>query len=327
MVDNIRWIGMILLKRILLTVPLLMIITIGLVYGQQIPMHPISYRIFDPFVFNPAIAGSKDFSSIDLILNNYGKSYSQLCSGNLRISRSQKEYFSSIETPEFTNVGIGGYFFNNNDEQVRNYGAGATGSYHLQLDKNALSFLSFGISAKAIFNNYKGDPDNSIPAKESFIPNIDAGAYYYFTSFFIGISVTNLLNNTIDNNGTGLYPVPVSRQYFLNSGYKFVISKQKNMIIEPFLIVNVNDSLSGEISEMLKPGLKLFFQDFCVGSYFDDFSKISFFAQLQFSRIFAGAYFEFPYKSAFYLDPVIAEIAFGINLSALRSGFQRWNHW
>lgn len=35
--------------------------------GQETPVNPISHKIFTPFIFNPAITGSKDFLSLDLI--------------------------------------------------------------------------------------------------------------------------------------------------------------------------------------------------------------------------------------------------------------------
>jgi type IX secretion system PorP/SprF family membrane protein len=318
------------MKFIKLTLPLVLLtflISPEVLMGQQVPMHPVSYRIFSPFIFNPAIAGSKDFSNLDLLISNYGESNSQMASGNLRLAKSGNEYFSSQSAPEFSNIGIGGYLFNDYDGLTRNYGIAGTGSYHIKLDKNALSFLSIGISAKAIFNNYHGDTDNSIPSKETFIPNIDAGLYYYNSSFYAGISATNIMGNPEEPDSLGNYSVPVSRQYYLNSGYKIILSRAKNILIEPFIIVNSNDSLSGKISEMLKPGLKIYFQNFSMGTYFNDFNKISFYTQFKYSKAYIGAYFEIPYKTAFYIDPIIAELAVGLNLSSIKSGFSRRNHW
>jgi hypothetical protein len=137
------------IKNVLVFALLLNAISIDTGYGQQVPDHPVSYRIYNPFIFNPAIAGSKDFTSVDLLLNSFGNSNSQIASGNLRISKLKKEYISSLSTPEFTKIGAGGYIFNELNDSSRNIGFGASGSYHLQLDKNALSFLSFGLSVKA----------------------------------------------------------------------------------------------------------------------------------------------------------------------------------
>jgi type IX secretion system PorP/SprF family membrane protein len=296
-------------------------------YGQQVPDYPVAYRIYNPFIFNPAIAGSKDFTSADLLLSNFGNSNSQLASGNLRISKSKKEYFTSLSTPEFTKIGVGGYFFNELNDSSRNLGFGATGSYHLQLDKNALSFLSFGLTVKAVSNDYNGNTDLNKPAEKTFYPNIDAGVYFYTSGFYAGISATNILGNPNEPDSLGYYTIPCTRQFFLHGGYKFVLSKSLNILLEPFLIVNSDDKFSGKISEMIKPGLKIYAGNFCTGTYFNDFNKISFLLQYKYSKMYIGTYFEITYKEPFYKQPILAEIAIGVNLSAIKSGFPRRNHW
>jgi type IX secretion system PorP/SprF family membrane protein len=315
------------IRRLSILMLLSMVVSIFVSKGQQVPDFPVSYRLFNPFIFNPAIAGSKDFSSVDLLISNSGSSNSQAASGNLRISKSQKEYFSSQSTPEFTKIGAGGYLFNDRNDSSRNIGFGGTGSYHLQLDKNALSFLSFGVSVKGIFNDYSGNSDLNKPAEKSFFPQIDAGVYYYSSSYYAGISVTNILGNPGKPDSLGYYTIPCSRQFYLQAGYKIVVSKSLNIILEPFLIVNSDDSFSGKITDMLKPGLKMYAGNFCAGTYFNDFNKISFLFQYKYSRMFIGTYFEVAYKQAFYKQPILAEIALGVNLSAIKSGVYRRNHW
>jgi type IX secretion system PorP/SprF family membrane protein len=315
------------IKNVLIFALLLNAISIDTGYGQQVPDHPVSYRIYNPFIFNPAIAGSKDFTSADLILSNFGNSNSQIASGNLRISKSKKEYISSLSTPEFTKIGVGGYFFNELNDSSRNIGFGASGSYHLQLDKNALSFLSFGLSVKAVSNDYKGNTDLNKPAEKTFFPNIDAGVYYYTAGFYAGISATNILGNPDKPDSLGYYTIPCTRQFFLHGGYKFVISKSLNILLEPFLIVNSDDSFSGKISDMLKPGLKVYAGNFCAGTFFNDFDKISFLLQYKYSKLYIGTYFEITYNEPFYKQPILAEVAIGVNLSAIKSGFPRRNHW
>lgn len=306
---------------------LIKVITLNGVYGQQTPDFPLSYRIFTPFIFNPAISGSKDFSTVDLLIGTCGKSNSQMASGNMRISKTNKEYFSSLSAPEFTNLGVGAYLFNDLNGLSHNTGIGGTVSYHLNLDKNALSFLSFGVSAKAVFNNYAGDPDISKPAEGTFFPNFDAGLYYYSPELYAGISVINLLGNPKKPDSLGLYTIPVSRQLFFNIGYKLILSRSLNLLMEPSLIINSDLTFSGKISEMIKPGLKLYAGNFCAGTYFNNFNNISFFWQYKYSKIYVGTYFEIPYNSAFYKQPMRVEFSLGLNISAVKSGFSRLNHW
>ena len=315
------------LKRFLFLMVLINLLSLNLVIGQQVPEYPVSYRLYTPFVFNPAIAGSKDFSEIDLLFGNYGNSNSQLAGGNFRIAKSRKEYLTSVSVPEFTNFGAGGFIFNDKNDTSRNIGAGLTGSYHLQLDKKALSFLSFGVTVKAIYNDFPGNTDLNKPAEKTFFPNVDAGIYYYTSSYYAGISATNLLGNPNDPDSLGYYTIPASGQIFFNAGYKFVLSRTWNILLEPFLIVNTDFEFSGEVTDWFKPGLKLYAGNFCAGTYFNDFNKISFLFQYRYNKVYVGSYFEMFYNEPFYKQPILAELVFGINLSAVRSGLSRHNHW
>jgi type IX secretion system PorP/SprF family membrane protein len=295
--------------------------------GQQTPQTPVSYRIFSPFIFNPAIAGSKDFFTADFLTSNFGKSNSQIICGNTRLAKPNPGYFSSPGSPEYTNIGLGGSVFNELNGLSRNVGISGTGSYHIKLDKESLSFLSFGVTAKAVFNRYSGDPDLGKPAKSTFFPNFDVGIYYYGANLFAGISATNLLGNPEDPDSLGAYSIPVSRQFFFHAGYKLVLIRSLNFVLEPSLIINSDDSFSGKLTDMLKPALKLYAGNFCAGTYFNDFNNTSVFFQYMYPKFYLGTYFELSNNSPFYKKPLRAEFALGINISAIKSGVSRQNHW
>ena len=76
-------------------------------FGQQMPFNPVSYRIFSPFILNPAIAGSKDYMSFDVLAGFNGKSNSQVASGNARIARKTSGYGTSGRIYSYTNIGAG----------------------------------------------------------------------------------------------------------------------------------------------------------------------------------------------------------------------------
>jgi len=177
-------------------------------FGQQMPFNPVSYRIFTPFMFNPAIAGSKDYLSMDLIAGFQGESYSQALSGNTRISKKIEGYRELGTSYEFTNFGVGFSGFNEYNADDSTHNAGITGgiSYHIPLNKKALSFLSIGGSLKGMYHFYDGDPDQDIPSKEFYSPNVDLGIYYYDPNLYAGLSVTNLLNQPKDTSTLTNYP-------------------------------------------------------------------------------------------------------------------------
>jgi type IX secretion system PorP/SprF family membrane protein len=303
------------------------VICSNLLSGQQTPQYPISYRLLTPFIFNPAVAGSKDFFSADILTSFYGNDKAQLINGNLRISKSGSGYFSSRGAPKFSNIGVGGALFNEVNSQTHNSGMTGTVSYHLRLDKKALSYLSFGISAKIAHYQYNGNTSIGDSAKSEYLPNTDAGVYYYSKNLFAGFSVTNIFGNYEDKDLMDSYSIPASRHLFLLLGYKAVVSKSLNIILEPSLIVNLHDSFSKDTSDMFEPVLKVYAGNFCAGTYFHDFSNFSFFFQYKYQRFYVATYFELPNDSPYYKKPVRAEFALGFNISAIKSGPSRYNHW
>jgi type IX secretion system PorP/SprF family membrane protein len=303
---------------------LVLVLSLKVSDGQQDPFRPVSYRVFSPFIFNPAIAGSKDFCSLDIISSSLGKSNSQIISCNTRIKKTTSAYFSSPGDIKFTNIALGGSLFNDLDGKHRNIGLSGTFSYHIPLDKDLLSFISIGASFKGIYNVYAGDPDLVKPAKNTFLPNADLGVYYYSPKLYAGVSSTNLIGSPKDPDSTG---IPVSRQYFLIAGYKIILNRSLNIVLEPSIILNVDDSFTNKKSNIVQPQLKVYLQEFCLGTYFNDFDKISFFFQYRYPKFYLATYFEIPRGSPYFKKNLLAEFAVGINLSNLKLKSAGHNHW
>ena len=87
---------------------LILTISFNISEGQQTPFNPISYRIFNPYIFNPAIVGSKDYTSINLIAAFQQKATSQLIAGDTRLSKRVSRYYLE-DTREFLNYGARGF--------------------------------------------------------------------------------------------------------------------------------------------------------------------------------------------------------------------------
>jgi type IX secretion system PorP/SprF family membrane protein len=319
--------GMILLRRLSASVLMVFIFSVNVTVGQQVPLNPISYRIFSPFIFNPAIAGCKDYSSIELTGSFQESSSSQILSGNSRLTKRISGYFLSPDLKEFSNLGIGGYAFNDRSDSSRNLGVGATLSYHIPLNKKHLSFLSFGAAVKGVkFNRdsvHSTDPGLSQPSKDVSYSNVDLGIYYYSPTFFAGISMTNILGNPEEADITGKYDIPVSQQFFFQAGYKILLSRSLNIVLEPSLIINDDGSSSQEVKNMLEPMLRFYFENFCLGSYFNDLDKMSFFLQYKYPRFYFGAFFQLPKNSPYFKQPMVAELTLGINFIKM-AGFNHW---
>jgi hypothetical protein len=297
--------------------------------GQQMPFNPISYRVFSPLILNPAITGSKDFFSMDLIAGFVGESNSQIISGNTRIMKKQPEYLEVPSTNTFSNFGVGGFAFHDYQApfNTQTAGGGLSFAYHIPVDSKALSFISIGASGKGLYHYYGGDTINDFPSRKFMFPEVDLGIYFYNPSIYAGISATNILPAKKDTASINPYLVPVSRQYNFLLGYKFVLSKAINLVLEPSLMVFTDDSLSFNPRENIEPIIKLYASNFCIGTYFNDYSKVSFFFQYRYPSFYVGTYFALPKETAYYKKSITAEIAVGLNLSHFKKGFTKNALW
>lgn len=297
-------------------------------YGQQTPLATDSYWVFVPYIYNPAIAGSKDFLSIGFNAAFRGESNTQLLSGNKRISKTHNGYFSSPDITKFTNFGIGGSIFNDENGLSRNYGLSASASYQIPINTQELSFLSFGLSAKATHNTISTDSsgiENAV--RKTYYPNMDFGIYYYGTSFFAGISSVNILGSPWKPDTVGIYRVPVAREYFFTAGFKLLLSKSMNIVIEPSVLISATDSTFDKISDNINPIIKLYLDNFCLGTSYRGSGKISIFAEYRYPRFYVGGYYGFKSKTPYFKDKPIVEFTLGVNIQSDKLRHTRSTQW
>jgi len=295
--------------------------------GQQTPFNPISYWVFNPYIYNPAIVGSKDYISIGLNASFQGESNSQLISGNARISKTKSGYFSSPDIIEFKNIGVGGAVFKDINGLSKNIGLSATGSYQIPMSTHNLSFLSFGISIKGIYNNLTDSVGPRRSYKKTFYPDFDLGIYYYGAGFYIGLSSTNIVGNPWKSDSLEIFKIPVQRQYFFTAGVKILLSKSLNIVLEPSALIIINDSTIRKITDNINPVLRLYLDNFCFGSTFSSNGKISFFSQFRYPKFYIGAYYEFAKKTAYYKKTPLVEFTLGMNIQPDKSRLSNHNHW
>jgi type IX secretion system PorP/SprF family membrane protein len=296
--------------------------------GQQTPLNPVSYWVFVPYIYNPAIVGSKDFLSAGFNASFQGNSNTQLLSGNTRISKTQSGYFSSPDIVEFKNIGVGGSLYRDISGLSTNIGGAISGSYQFPMSTKKLSFLSVGVTVKGVYNSL--DNDSVGPAhsyKKTFYPDVDLGIYYYGTSIFAGVSATNILGNPFKSDTLEIFRVPVQRQYFFTAGFKVLLSKSLNIVVEPSVLISATDTTFNKITDNINPILKLYLEDFCVGSAFNNSGRISFFAQYRYPKFYVGAYYELAKNTAYFKKSPIVEFTFGINIQPDKSRFSNHSHW
>jgi type IX secretion system PorP/SprF family membrane protein len=297
-------------------------------YAQQTPFNPLSYWVFTPYIYNPAMVGSKDYMTLDFNAAFQSKSYAQFLGGNARLSRTKPGYFSSPQLKEYNGVGLGGSLFNDYNGLSHNIGASAAGSFQIPMGAKDLSFLSFGASVKGVYNiSDSGAVETGSASKNIFYPNLDAGAYYYGTNLFTGVSVINVFGNQGGHDSLGNYRIKAGRQYFFTIGYKFLLSKTQNIVLEPSILIDATDSTLGKIGDNINPILKLYIDNFCIGSYFLSEGNTSFFFQYRYPKFYIGAFYELPRKTAYYKKAPVVELTLGFNFRNDKSRFSKRSQW
>jgi hypothetical protein len=299
----------------------------GSMYGQQIPHYPLSSPVFSPYLLNPASAGSTDFFNADLYSGWSDGYISFLAGGSARIGKPFKNHNSLPLISDFTNIGVGGYIFNERNGLYNNTGSAAIFSWHFKISADALRFISIGTSAKAVYSTYSGEPNIGRPRCYSLYPDIDLGVYYYSPALYAGISGLNLIRDITVSDTTGYSLPKICRHLNLLVGYRQVISRSYNILIEPSIIVSEDYHFSGKVKDMLSPMLKVYAGMFCAGSYLRNLDRASFFFIYKYPKFDLGAYFEMPGKTAYFKSPLFAELKIGVNISAIRFGTGSYNHW
>ena len=236
------------------------------VNAQQIPLH--SQYTFSPFALNPAATGADGYTTIILTNRNQW----------LGIEGAPRVYAASVQTRVmkrshiFNNpyikrrnkglfhsgrVAFGFNVYNYHAGQIDHTGAQLTYAYHIVYkNKSQLSMgLSLGFMKYSInTDNLKLTDNINDPIYNSKIslniPDANLGIYYSDKRKFIGLSVIQLLQASVN---FGLYEdedFRIYRQFYLLGGYKFFLNEQD--ALESSFYIKASEQLNLQMDVTLK---------------------------------------------------------------------------
>jgi type IX secretion system PorP/SprF family membrane protein len=195
--------------------------------AQQDPQHTM-YR-FNGLMFNPAYAGSREALSLNGI---YRWQW-------VNVDGSPQTGSFSIHSPlKNNNIALGLSFVDDRYTVVRNDKIEATFAYRIPVGKKKKVKISLGIgvsatnvSAKLSQLGLTQSGDNRFQNDINlWMPNISAGVYVYSQKFFVGVSVPNILSNSLAKNGmVWERSIDSAHQYthmFATAGYVFDLGKK-----------------------------------------------------------------------------------------------------
>lgn len=212
------------------TIALVLLATAG--SAQQLPQY--SQYQFNDYVFNPAVAGSR----------NYFEARSGHRSQWVGITDAPRTYTLSIATPIANQrMGIGGYLYTDHVGPTRRTGFQASYAYHFKLtDGLRLSLaLSFGLQEFKVDGSKitLRDPADAVitdQVQRSLKPDGKFGLYFYHDKYYFGAAAPQLFQNELiffDEQESDMSKL--EDHYYAVAGYR--ISLGENWIVEPQAMV------------------------------------------------------------------------------------------
>ncbi len=199
--------------------------------AQQLPLY--SEYMFNTFEINPAYAGGRDAVQITSMFRKQWTGFKS----------APQSTFLSVDMPiPDKRIGLGLKIVDDRDELTKTIGAQAAYSYKVPMGE--YSTLALGLQAGAM--NFKSDftkVDVIDPNDPSFSQvvnsvkvNFGTGIFFNTESFFVGISIPNLIKQNLKKNDiTNSSDIRQNTHIYFNTGYVFALND--DFVFKPSVLV------------------------------------------------------------------------------------------
>ena len=251
------------MKKVSKITSILLLLFISVGYSQQDPQY--TQYMYNMHIVNPAYAGSEGTLNIGLLHRTQW----------VGLDGAPKTTVATINAPIKKNVGVGLSVFSDKIGPVNEQNLFADISYTIQTSE--YGNLAFGVKAgftflDALLSTLElGDniDDNVFreDIKDTYV-NFGAGAFYYTSNFYIGLSMPNMLNQYhLKKKGGIISSASEKMHYFLTSGYVFELNDK--LKLKPSVLMkgtsgaplSIDFSTNVLINDKLEFGLSWRFDD------------------------------------------------------------------
>lgn len=195
--------------------------TMQYVHGQQLPQ--LTQYQFNDYVFNPAIAGSRDMFEL-----RSGHRYQWV-----GVQDAPRTFTLSGTSPIGEKMGIGGYLFTDIVGPTRRTGVQFSYAYHLKLTDDlklslglSAGLLQFLIDGSKITLHDPSDPAMDDQLRGELLPDAKFAFFLYHPRFWFGATAPQLLRNNVyffDQRTSGLSRM--ENHYYATGGYRFLLGE------------------------------------------------------------------------------------------------------
>ncbi|MEA3460625.1 MAG: type IX secretion system membrane protein PorP/SprF [Bacteroidota bacterium] len=254
---------------------IILLLTLGLAHdlkAQQLPLY--SQYVLNKFMINPAVAGHDGYTSFNTTARQQWLGFSQAprtysASWQTRVlKRSYKIINRPVKSDNRLKpstkgrVGLGAYLINDVNANVARTGASFTYAYHIYLGRQQLSFglagkiFQYRINRDQLNFGDDGDPVFNGDFKTvAYSPDADVGVHFVDPNYFVGFSVSNLLETSVKSGGSDIADFQTDRHYWLMGAYRFHLSDMLDLESGTLLKTTENWNPQGDFT------LKLFYAD------------------------------------------------------------------
>ena len=233
-----------------------------------------SQYVQNGFMVNPAMAGHDGYTSFNTTArqqwlgfkdapSTYSVSWqTRILKKSYQIKNHPVRRKTTLVPSSKGRVGLGAYVINDVNANVARTGLSFTYAYHIIMNNQQ---LSFGLAAKAFQYRIdkssltyvdQGDPVlggnyNSV----AYSPDADFGVQFKSYDYFVGFSISNLLQTAVKIGSGDIPNFKTFRHYWIMGGYKFKLNQ--DFFLEPSVLLKTTENWNpqGDLS------LRLLFND------------------------------------------------------------------
>jgi len=252
------------------------VFTVFSVKAQELPGY--SQYMQNYFLLNPAVAGSDECPSLTITdrhqwIGIENAPNIQTITFHTHLEKKKKR------EKGFTGVGAAIINHNNGPSKMRIFSVSYAFNMVTKLTRRDVKRVAFGISFSGLqfitdqtnlTVRQENDPLLLYTVQRQFVPNANAGMYWYSNKAFVGISIANLIPDMSKNKPENTIS-KVQTHFFISTGVKIIFSDRgdnlhtNDIFMYPSILYKTNKSMPSQ----LDLNLKLFFTDnFWLGTSF-----------------------------------------------------------
>lgn len=219
-------------------------------------------------MLNPAMAGYDGYTSLNASSRQQWLGFSgapQTYSASWQTRILKKSYKvvnrsvrkNTLKKSTKGRVGLGAYLVNDVNGRVSKTGASFTYAYHIYMRRQQISFglslkaFQYRINSENLVFGEDGDPVMSGDVRMvGYSPDADFGIYLYDPDYFVGFSVSNVLQTAVKVGGAELADFKTYRHYWLMGGYKFNLTH--SLTFEPTVLMKTSENWNPQADLTLK---------------------------------------------------------------------------